>query len=139
MQDSPARMYALVIGVVLIIAGIVGFFVEPSFSGDDRSALLGLLDVNGWHNLVHLASGLLGVMAWRAGAAQSRTYALAFGVIYLVVAIWGFLMGDGETLLGILPVNTEDNVLHLLIALAGLGAYAASSETTTSRTATPAV
>ena len=136
MQDSPARMYALIFGVVLTLVGIAGFFTESSFSGDDRGALLGF-DVNGWHNLVHLASGLIGLMAWRAGAAAARQYALGFGIVYLIVAIWGFAMGDGETLLGIIPINTADNVLHLLIALAGLGAYAMSAEKTTS--AHPAV
>ena len=136
MQDSPARMYALIIGGVLTLVGILGFITTTSFDGDAREALLGF-DVNGWHNLVHLASGLIGLMAWRAGAAAARQYALGFGIVYLVVAIWGFAMGDGETLLGIIPVNTADNVLHLLIALAGLGAYAMSAEKTT--TAHPAV
>ena len=138
-QDSPARMYALIFGAVLTIAGIVGFFVESSFSGDDRSALFGLLDVNGWHNVVHLATGLLGLMAWKAGAAQARTYALGLGVVYLLVAIWGFVLGSGETILSIIPINTEDNVLHLLIGIAGLAAYAMSDARETTATTTPAV
>ena len=33
-----------------------------------------------------------------------------------------FLADDGSVLLGLIPVNTEDNLLHLLIAIAGLGA-----------------
>ena len=33
--------------------------------------------------------------------------------MYLVVAIWGFVIGDGESILGLIPVNTEDNFLHL--------------------------
>jgi hypothetical protein len=32
------------------------------------------------------------------------------------------VIGDGASILGFLPVNSEDNVLHLLIALAGIGA-----------------
>jgi hypothetical protein len=42
--------------------------------------------------------------------------------VYTAVAIWGFVIGNGEAILGFLPVNSEDNVLHLLIALAGIGA-----------------
>jgi len=42
------------------------------------------------------------------------------------VAIWGFIIGDGDSILSIVPVNTEDNVLHLLIGIAGLGAGAAT-------------
>ena len=135
--SSPARLYAGVIGATLLVAGIIGFFYSSAFStGDDaeRDAVLGILDVNAWHNIVHLASGVVGLLAYRAGAAASRQYALIFGVVYLLVAIYGFVAGDGEVLLGLIPVNTEDNVLHLAIAAVGLGAYAASADN--SRTAT---
>jgi hypothetical protein len=127
-DSTPAQTYALVFGAVLLLAGIIGFFWEASFDGDARDGVLGILDVNGWHNLVHIASGLAGLLAWRAGAGPSRQYALVFGVVYLLVAIWGFAIGDGEEILGIIPVNTEDNILHILIALLGLGAYAASGD-----------
>jgi hypothetical protein len=36
------------------------------------------------------------------------------------------IVGDGDQILGFLPVNTEDTVLHLLIGLAGLAAGAAT-------------
>jgi hypothetical protein len=36
--------------------------------------------------------------------------------------LWGFIIGDGESILGFIPINTEDNVLHLVIGLAGLAA-----------------
>lgn len=127
-DSTPAQTYALVFGAVLLLAGILGFFYEASFSGDDRSAVLGILDVNGIHNVIHIASGLLGLLAWRAGALASRQYALGFGLVYLVVAIWGFAVGDGGEILGLVPVNTEDNILHVLISLLGLGAYAASGD-----------
>ena len=135
-QDSPARMYALIFGAVLTIAGIVGFFAESSFSGDDRTALFGLLDVNGWHNVVHLATGALGLLAYIAG--RGRTYALGLGVIYLGVAAWGFIIGDGDSILSILPVNTEDNILHLLIAVAGFATYSISDPGRVDRPAAPA-
>ena len=83
--------------------------------------MLGVLDVNGWHNLVHLASGLLGLAVARSYSA-SRRYAIGFGAVYAAVAIWGLVIGDGESILGIVPVNSEDNVLHLLIAVAGIAA-----------------
>ena len=44
------------------------------------------------------------------------------GAVYIVVAIWGFIVGDGDSILSIVPVNTEDNVLHLLIGFAGVAA-----------------
>ncbi len=123
-ERSPAQLYALVIGLTLVVAGIAGFFYSASFStgdGTERDAVLGILDVNGWHNLVHIASGAIGlaVMGSYGGA---RTYALGLGAVYLLITVLGFIAGDGEELFNIIPVNTEDNVLHLLIGLAGVGA-----------------
>jgi hypothetical protein len=53
-------------------------------------------------------------------------YALGLGLVYVLVALWGFIIGDGESILGFIPINTEDNVLHLVIGLAGLAAGWAS-------------
>ena len=110
-----------------MVAGIIGFFYSSDF-GDpgDVDAVLGILDVNGWHNVVHILTGALGLLAFAGGAYAARTYAFGLGAVYIVVAIWGFIVGDGGAILSIVPVNTEDNVLHLLIGLAGLGAGAAS-------------
>ncbi len=125
---SPARLYALVFGAVLVVAGIIGFFYESTFTDDEsvRDSVFGILEVNGWHNVVHIATGALGLLAFVAGGYASRGYALGLGAVYIVVAIWGFVVGDGDSILSIIPVNTEDNVLHLIIGLAGLGAAAAS-------------
>jgi len=125
---SPARLYALVFGAVLVLAGIIGFFYESKFTDDEsvRDAVFGILDVNGWHNVVHIATGALGLLAFAGGAYAARAYAFGLGAVYIVVAIWGFIVGDGDSILSIVPVNTEDNVLHLLIGIAGLGAGAAT-------------
>ncbi|MEA2330969.1 MAG: hypothetical protein QOH58_1107 [Thermoleophilaceae bacterium] len=143
MEDvrSPAQVFALVIGGTLTLAGILGFFYSASFgTGDDtaREAVLGILDVNGWHNLVHIATGGIGlVLAGSYGGA--RAYALGLGAIYLVVALLGFLAGDGEELFNLIPVNTEDNFLHVLIGIAGLiaglGTPATTAPSTQSQTA----
>jgi hypothetical protein len=125
---TPARLYALVFGLVLVVAGIIGFFYESKFTDDEavRDAVFGILDVNGWHNVVHIATGALGLLAFAGGAYAARAYAFGLGAVYIVVAIWGFIVGDGDSILSIIPVNTEDNVLHLLIGIAGLGAAAAT-------------
>jgi hypothetical protein len=121
---TPARLYALIFGAVLLIAGVIGFFYSGDFDTGDavpRDAVLGILDVNGWHNIVHLASGAVGLLA-ALSAASARAYALVFGVVYIGVAVWGFIEGDGGVILDFLPVNTEDNVLHALIGVVGVGA-----------------
>ena len=140
MERSPAQVYALVIGVTLVAAGILGFFYNASFdTGDglERDAVLGILDVNAWHNLVHIATGLLG-LAVAASYGGSRGYAIGLGVVYLVVALLGFIAGDGDEIFNLIPVNTEDNVLHLLIGIAGVGAGLATPSVPAPSTAAPA-
>lgn len=125
-QRTPAQLYSMLFGAVLLVVGVVGFAVDASFGtgtgvqGDE----LVLFEVNGWHNLVHVASGALG-LALAASPAGARLFALGFGAVYLAVTVWGFV--DGNSVLGLLPVNTADNFLHLAIAAAGLAAGLASS------------
>jgi hypothetical protein len=130
-ERSPAQVFALVIGATLVIAGIIGFFYNASFgsgNGTSRDAVLGILDVNGWHNVFHIASGAVGLFVIRSHGG-SRVYALGLGALYLVVALLGFIAGDGEELFNLIPVNTEDNFLHLLIGIAGVGAGLATPAT----------
>jgi hypothetical protein len=124
--SSPARLYATLVGAVLVVAGIIGFFYEASFAtGDSIVAddVFGLLAVNGWHNVVHILFGLLG-LALAGNTDSARAYCLFSGVVYLVLAIWGFAVvenGIGD-LINLVPVNTEDNILHLILSLTGFGA-----------------
>src|SRR3954447_5096193 len=117
--SSPARLYATLVGGTLVIAGIIGFFYSSSFntSPADVDDVLGILSVNGWHNLFHIATGVLGLAV--AGYA-ARTYALGLGLLYVVLAVWGFIIGSGDFLLGFIPVNTEDNFLHLILGALGI-------------------
>jgi hypothetical protein len=114
-----------------VVVGIAGFFYNASFAtgdGTERDAVLGILDVNGWHNVFHIASGVLG-LAVAGSYGGARVYAIGLGVVYLLVALLGFLAGDGEEIFNLIPINTEDNFLHLLIGIAGVGAGLATPAT----------
>jgi len=123
---TPAQIYALAVGATLLLVGILGFAADSAFdSGTNvNGGELIAFEVNGWHNLVHILSGLVGLALWR-NPATARTYALGFGAVYAVVTLWGFI--DGNDVLGLIPVNGADNLLHLLIAAAGIAAGLASS------------
>jgi hypothetical protein len=117
-----AQVYALTLGVVLVAVGLLGFIVEPSFGIGD-SAQRGTLiafDINGWHNVVHVLSGIAGI-ALAGTAAKARLYCIGYGIVYVLVTILGFVVGDGGLLLSIIPINTADNLLHLAIAFTGIG------------------
>lgn len=125
---TPAQVYCLVFGVVLLLAGLVGFLTNSSFAtGDDapRNALIGLFDVNGWHNIVHALSGVA-ALAVAGSRTKARLFAFGFGGVYVLVTILGLAAGGNSTLFGLIAVNTEDNFLHLGIALAGILAGAAT-------------
>ncbi len=115
-----AQAFCLVTGLVLIAVGVLGFF----FGGGDFTTGAGVsgeplivFEVNGWHNLVHLASGaFLLLVAAKPGTAI--TGALAFGVIYVVVTVWGFV--DGSDIATIVPINAPDNFLHLALAVVAI-------------------
>jgi Domain of unknown function (DUF4383) len=129
---TPAQLYSLLFGATLLLAGLLGFVVDAGFSdvgaGVQGSDLI-LFEVNGWHNIVHIASGAIGLAVARS-AAGSRAFALGFGAVYGVVTIWGFVNGDA-TLFGLVPVNAWDNVLHLAISATGVVAGLASPAAST--------
>jgi hypothetical protein len=67
---SPARLYATLVGAILFVAGILGFFHDLS-----------------WLNYLYLASGAVALLV--AGIAP-RPYALGAGLIYTGLAIAEF-------------------------------------------------
>jgi hypothetical protein len=67
---SPARLYAALVGAVLVVLGIAGFFSDLS-----------------WLNFLYVATGALGLLV--AGRA-SRPYALGLGLLYTALTIWDF-------------------------------------------------
>jgi Domain of unknown function (DUF4383) len=123
---SPARLYAATVGALLVMVGIAGFFYSASFGAPgDVEAALGVLRVNAWLNLLQISTGALGLLA--AGVA-SRRYALVIGGLYTVLAIWGFALDGGGSILGFLPANSGDDTLHLVIGLLGLAAGAGTAK-----------
>lgn len=71
---------------------------------------------------------------------QTRYFALVFGIVYAIVGVAGFIPGFVQEppadapdlavdagygyLFGIFPVNMLHNIVHLLVGVAGIAAYA---------------
>src|SRR3990170_3160214 len=91
-RRTPAQWYCLLAGLTLLLAGVLGFVVDATFDtgANIQGDKLVLFEVNAWHNLVHLASGLF-LLAMSAKRATARTAAIAFGVVYGIVTIIGLI------------------------------------------------
>lgn len=109
------KTIALLFGVVFLVVGILGFV--PAVTPNQM--LLGIFHVNTAHNVVHLLSGVLALWAGMSSAAYARLYFRLFGVVYALVAVLGFLAGNGMVL-GLISNNMADTALHMVIALVAL-------------------
>lgn len=115
------RSASILIGVIFIAVGILGFVPNPIIGEEDA-----VFHADTTHNMVHIISGVLFLLVAFAAPARSGLFLKIFGVVYLLLGILGMAtIGDeGMTqLLGFLHVNGNDNYLHIglgvLILLAG--------------------
>lgn len=135
---------ALAVGAVFLLVGILGFipgittnYETLGFAGHESEALLlGIFQVSILHNIVHLLFGVAGI-AMARGAAQSRNYLIGGGAVYLVLWIYGLLIGK-DTAANFVPVNTADDWLHFVlgVAMIGLGVALSRGTARTGRTTT---
>lgn len=123
-----AKTIATILGIGFILAGILGF-IAPGVLGLHTSVA---------HNLVHLISGAAALYLGLKGTlAAARTFDLAFGAVYLLLGVCGFLIGGAGTpsagmpgmspdshlfklIPGVLEFGTPDHIVHVVLGLAFL-------------------
>jgi hypothetical protein len=115
-----ARVYAQIVGVVLLLLGVLGLVL-----GD--GLLLGLVNIDIVEDIIHLITG--GLLAY-VGFGQrdegvARSVVSVLSVIYLLVGLLGFVVPD---MLGLLQhgYSVGDNLVHLALGLLGLAVVFAS-------------
>jgi hypothetical protein len=113
-MDLNAKTAAIVIGILLLAIGILGFFANPLISPT------GIFAVNITHNFIHLLTGVA-LLASAYGNVGSSPALKALGILYAAMAIIGFVIG-GDTLMGMVAVNHADHWLHVALAIAILAA-----------------
>lgn len=124
-QRVMAKTVCTILGAVFILVGLVGF-VMPGFLGTHLSAL---------HNVVHLASGALALYFGLKGTLSgAKMFCLAFGAVYLLLGLAGFLLGGAQQhtvsgithgtdsrLLQVIPGQLElasmDHTVHVLLGI----------------------
>lgn len=121
-----AKTICKLLGVVFILVGLIGF-IKPGFAGTHLSMA---------HNLVHILSGIIALYFGFAGSLSgARGFCLAFGAVYLLLGIVGFIMGSPQApsmanmadmgvdnrlwkvLPGTLELGTADHAVHILLGI----------------------
>jgi hypothetical protein len=98
-----------ILGIVFLALGVSGFVSDPA---------LGIFEVDTIHNIIHLLSGIIAIVAIMSGESYARMFLIVFGIVYALVAVIGFV-NNGD-ILGIFATNRADDYLHTAIALACL-------------------
>jgi len=103
---ANAKTAAMVLGIVFVIVGALGFFPNPIVGAN------GIFMTNHLHDWVHVGSGI--VLLLGAYSPLGAGMALrVVGIIYAIVAVLGFLMGG--MVFGI-AMNMADHWLHVVLA-----------------------
>lgn len=124
---KTVRTAAGAVGAVFLLVGVLGFipgitqnYSDLEFAGHHSGAtLLGLFQVSILHNIVHLLFGVAG-LAMAKNAKSATTYLLGGGAIYLVLAVYGVLVGP-KSAANFVPVNGADDLLHLVLGIGMIG------------------
>ena len=130
---------ALAVAAVFVLVGVLGFipgitsdYDALSFAGHHSEAkLLGVFQVSILHNIVHLLFGLAGFALART-VSGARMYLIGGGAIYLVLWLYGLIVGDNSSA-NFVPVNSADDWLHLFLGLGMIGLGLALSPKTARR------
>lgn len=110
-----AKKLSLTLGIIFVIIGVLGYIPNPLISS------AGIFATNHAHDIVHILTGIIFIIAGVAYQNAVSAVLKTFGVIYLIVAILGFFAVDATTgtgsVLSFLTVNKADNWLHVVLAI----------------------
>ncbi len=103
------KKLAKVLGIVVIVVGVLGFFSNPVVG------MNGYFHTNVALDIVYIVLGLILVLC--GTDAKAKLWLTIAGIVYLLLAIFGFMMMKGAmtaTVFG-LEVGTATNWLHLVL------------------------
>ena len=121
MNSSPNRIVGVIFGAVYLLVGVLGFFVTSGvdFVATRGGLLLGIFEVNPFHNIAHLLIGAVLLIGGLSSVKAAKGVNTVIGAAYLLLGIVGFFLAG--TSANILALNTPDHFLHLASAILLLG------------------
>ena len=112
------KTYAMIIGAVLVLLGLVGFVNAP---------VLGIFGVNVAQDVLHLVGGA--VIIWLAMKGSAKPTNMWVGIVALVVGILWFAEGlDGGLLNTVFGINAAISYLHIAVGIVSLAVAFAVKE-----------
>lgn len=112
-----AKSLGMLFGIVFLAIGILGFVPGIAPAGaDGMPMLLHIFMVNTVHSVVHIASGIVFLLASMSSGAAASMWFKIFGLVYALVAIMGFVVGTGM-IFGLISNNPADTWLHVVLAV----------------------
>jgi len=125
--DNMAKTVATLLGIVLIIVGIAGFFNDQ---------LLGA-HLGKTHNVVHIVTGLISFYFGMKSASAAKSFCIVFGIVYGLLGAAGYVVGtEPDHLLNLpkLAIHTRDHIIHIAVGVL----YLIGGLTTKTTTSAPA-
>ena len=102
-MDDLQKAYAICIGTVFEVLGLIGFVNQP---------IAGVIGANVPLSLIHLAVGALG---WFALKGFGRMYNGAMGALLLFLGVLGFVPESVGALGSIFGINAGTSALHAVV------------------------
>lgn len=108
-----SKVYAKVVGIVLLLVGAVGFLQKD---------LMGM-DLSKRHNAVHLLTGgILVALGFGSNESLTKNVVMIFGAVYAILGVWGFFTPMILENMRIFHTDIVTNCIHLVVGLLGLAA-----------------
>lgn len=108
-RSAASSLFAIIIGVFLLIEGTWGLFSPVVF---------GVLTTNSTHAIIHILLGAAGIGAGLAK--KARGFCIFLGSLLLAVGILRFVPGPGDFIVRILNVNEAVAFVNIAVGAVAL-------------------
>ncbi len=126
---NNVKAWATLAGIVLVAVGLLGFISNPLVGSAEGA----LVPTDAFHNIVHLATGVLALGIAFATSGKTQIDAMfGFGILYVVIFL---AVVVSPTLFGLfsVPANAVLHVIHAALAGVSLGVAYMSRGSASSR------
>ncbi len=106
---SASKTWALILGIVLTVIGVWGFFT---------SSILGIFGVNAFQSVLHVIAGVFGLYVGTKG--EGPGYTKTIGWIGILLAILGWIPATAGLLASLLNINGATTWLHAVVGVISL-------------------